>query len=609
MKILLCAVNSKFSHTNLAIRLLSRFCGYSDCEILEFTINEPINFVVSEIYKKCPDIICFSSYIWNIEFIIKCAETLKSILPEAKLVLGGPEVSYCPDEYIAYPFIDAVLCGEGELTFKTLCENRFNFCDVDGVVYRHKNSVIHNAPANLLSSLDELPFPYTDTELSELRGKLLYYESSRGCPYSCSYCLSSVMHSLRFASFDKVKKDLKYFIDKNVKIVKFIDRTFNADDARAYKIFEFLIQHGGNTRFHFEISAHILTERTLALLSTAPKGLFQFEIGVQSTNENTISAINRKTNFDILSRNVSKLLSFGNIHLHLDLIAGLPYENLDSFINSFNMVFALRPDMLQLGFLKLLKGTKIRNEYQLHGYKFISYPPYEFLENKYMSFTDTLVLKDIENITEKYYNSGKFVKTIECLLTFFPSPFDMFSAVSEYFKSRGCDKISVSQSALYEILAAFIKKHDFPEYLLDCLKFDYFFYAHANNSPSWYIGDYSLSSKRFDIIEKNRKNIFARFGTMPAKEIVKQVIFEEFKYDIFDTFKCKKQLIVFFKNGGFEKMDLTPKDYIIKKIEGEYAVLKNIEDNTELFIALALLPPETDVGLHLHYENLEYTVS
>ena len=416
------------------------------------------------------------------------------------------------------------------------------------------------------------------------------------------------MHSVRFASLDKVKSDLKKFIDSDVKIVKFIDRTFNADDKRAYEIFDFLIKTGKSTRFHFEISAHILTDRTLELLSTAPDGLFQFEIGVQTTNPDTVSAINRKTDFDVLSKNVKKLLSFKNIHLHLDLIAGLPFEDIASFKRSFNDVFLLKPHMLQLGFLKLLNGTKIRNEHSLHGYKFTSYPPYEVLENNYMSFHDILTLKRIEDILEKYYNSGKFVKTIDSLLPHFPTPFDMFSVISDFFEKNGYDKISLSQNTLYEILSDFIADKKLPANLRDCLKFDYFYYGKANNSPSWYNSKNNFFTKRFDIIETHRADIFSRFGTLPAKEIVKQVIFEEFHFDILNDFKQKNQIIIFFKNGGFETMDLTPKDYIVKSIDGEYAVLKNTEDGNELFIAMALLPPGTDVGITLHYENLEYTI-
>ncbi len=607
MNILLCAVNSKFSHTNLAVRLLNRFSG-DKCEIAEFTINEPISFAVSEIYKKQPEIICFSCYIWNIEFIKKCAETLKSLLPASKIVLGGPEVSYCPDEYMKHPFTDAVICGEGELIFKELCENGFEFESIPGVVYRKNNEIIHNAPPKNILPLDEIPFPYTEPELKEFKNKLLYYESSRGCPYSCSYCLSSVMHSVRFASLDKVKQDLKKFIDSDVKIVKFIDRTFNADDKRAYEIFDFLIKTGKNTRFHFEISAHILTDRTLKLLSKAPDGLFQFEIGVQTTNEDTVTAINRKTDFNVLSETVKTLLSFKNIHLHLDLIAGLPFEDIASFKKSFNDVFSLKPHMLQLGFLKLLKGTKIRTEHELHGYKFISYPPYEILKNNYMSFHDILTLKRIEDITEKYYNSGKFVKTIDSMLPHFTVPFDMFLAIADFFEKNKYDKISLSQNTLYEILSDFITAKKLPGYIRDCLKFDYFFYGRANNSPAWYSHENRFFTKRFDIIEKHRADIFSRFDKMPAKEIVKQVIFEEFQFDILNDFKPKNQLIIFFKNGGFETMDLTPKDYIVKSIEGEYAILKNTEDGNELFIAMALLPPGTDTGVTLHYENLEYSI-
>jgi len=606
MNIALVAVNSKFSHTNLAIRLIREYSGYP-ARLFEFTINEPISFAVSEIYKAAPDVICFSTYIWNVEFITKCAKTLKNLMPHTKIILGGPEVSYDATEYLENnSFIDAITAGEGEVTFKSLYENGFCFENINGVIYRSKNGIITNPPAEIAESIDTLPFPYTSEELTELKDKLLYYESSRGCPYNCSYCLSSTIHSLRFASLDKVKSDLKRFIDSDVKIVKFIDRTFNADIERAYSIFEFLIENAKNTKFHFEISAHILNDKILRLLKSAPAHLFQFEIGVQSTNEATIRAINRKTDFSVLSKNVKKLLSYKNIHIHLDLIAGLPYEDITSFKKSFNDVFGLCPDMLQLGFLKLLKGTQIRNEYQNHGYKFIDYPPYEFLENDYMAFSDVLKLKAIEDIVEKYYNSGRFTTALNRLLTHFNSPFEMFEKLAEYFCENGYDKISLSLGTLYSVLADFIiRLNDYVA--LDCLKFDWFTKNHANTSPAWAKNIDALPKSRFDFISLHRKDVFSGFGNMPAKEIVKQVLFEVFDYDI-STGQKKKQLYIFFKKGDCYIMDLTPKDYIVKRIEGEYAILENIDDKNEIYIALALLPVGTDINTRLHYENLEYEI-
>lgn len=607
MKVAFVAVNSKFSHTNLALRLIREYCK-RPVHFFEFTINEPVSRAVSEIYREKPEVLCFSTYIWNVEFIVKCAKTLKTLLPDSKIIMGGPEVSYDSESFMQKnTFVDAVTVGEGESTMKELFEKNFSFAGVSGVIYRDMDKIILNKGIREPVNMDDVPFPYTDDELSDMGGKLLYYESSRGCPYNCSYCLSSTIHYLRFASVRKVESDLMRFINKNVRIVKFIDRTFNANPERAYEIFDFLIKNGKFTKFHFEISAHILTDKTLALLSSAPKGMFQFEIGVQSTNENTIKAINRKTDFKILTEAVERLMSYKNSHVHLDLIAGLPYEDLNSFKKSFNDVYALGADVLQLGFLKLLKGTQIRREYELHGYKFIDYPPYEFLENKYMSFSDTLYLKDIEEVFERYHNSGKFANTLKRLESFFETPFDMFHDIAVYFREKGYFDISVSGSTLYKIMFDFISGLG-DEMICDCLKFDWYYLYHANAAPIWNGESGFAPKKRFDIIENRRKDIFAEFGNMPAKEIVKRVIFEIFDYDIFKCEK-KRQLVIFFKDGGFKTMDLTAKNYEVTEISGDYATLKNTEDGSEIFIAMALLPPGTDINTHVRYENLEYTIA
>jgi len=546
MKTILVAINSKYSHTNLAVRLLNAYSGYC-ADVMEFTINEQISFITSQIFKVKPDVICFSTYIWNIETVIKCCEVLKSVLPNTKIILGGPEVSYNAEEILnAHSFIDAIIIGEGEVSFSELINNGFDFKSAHNIAYRDNGCITFTDTARSLS-LDELPFPYTDDELISYGQKLLYYETSRGCPYNCSYCLSSTLHSLRFASLDKVKEDLKKFIDKKVRIVKLVDRTFNADQNRAYEIFDFLIKNAGETCFHFEISAHILSDEILKLLETAPKGLFQFEIGVQSTNEKTISAINRKTDFETLRTNVQRLLSFGNIHLHLDLIAGLPYEDIESFKKSFNDVFALNPHMLQLGFLKLLKGTKIREEKVLHGYKFTPYPPYEVLENKYLTHYDILTLKAAEEMVDKLYNNKKFKMSINRLCTFFASPFDMFLALSEYYAENGYDKISISQNALYSFLAEFIKLNA-DELTLQMLKFDYYHEGRFNTHPDW-TDNPSIGKLRFDVIENNRGTIFTI--DTPAKEIIKKVMFARFSYDIF-TEEKKDCIIAFFKNGEYK---------------------------------------------------------
>ncbi len=557
MKILLCAINSKFSHTNLAVRLINRYSG-ERADILEFTINENTSYIISEIFKYSPDVVCFSAYIWNIEIITRCAEVLRKVLPKVKIIVGGPEVSYDAEEYLtAHSFIDGVMAGEGEASFLSLINSDFDFSRAFGIVYRDGENIITTPPA-VSVSLDELSFAYTDSELLKYKNKLLYYESSRGCPYNCSYCLSSTLHSVRFKSLENVKKDLTKFIDSNVRIVKFIDRTFNADIERAYEIFNFLIQEkqtkSFDTCFHFEISAHILNDKVTELLAAAPKGLFQFEIGVQSTNKATISAIDRKTDFTILSENVKKLSAPKNIHLHLDLIAGLPYEDYDTFKKSFCDVFALRPDMLQLGFLKLLKGTKIRREQDIHGYTYLPYPPYEFLENKYLSYSETLKLKAVEDMVDKLYNSSKFSNTIDALLKHFSSSFDMFYELSRFFEEKEYNRISLSQGTLYSFMVEFCSRFN-DTFLTECIKLDYYSLSHANTLPPW-DAEFSAVKNRFEIIEENRNTLFSEFGTTPAKEIVKQVQFARFRYDI--KTKQKADYIYVIKKDG---------SYRIKKAE------------------------------------------
>lgn len=545
-KYLLVGINSKFSHTNLAIRLLQKYASSDDVKIAEYTINEPKQQVLSGIFEEDADAYFFSCYIWNIEFIKELCSDLKKI-SKAKIILGGPEVSFnATDVMRDNPWIDACIVGEGEITFSEIIKNNLNFENIKGVVFKNADEIITNPIREQIEDISTIPFPYTREEIKSLDGRLIYYETARGCPFSCSYCMSSTIVGVRYRNLEMVKKELKFFVDNNVKIVKLTDRTFNANPKRVYDIFKYLIDTGGNTTFHFEIAAHILTDEIIELLGTAPKDLFQFEIGVQSTNPDTIRAINRTTDFEKICRAVEKVKALNTIHIHLDLIAGLPFEDFNIFKKSFCDVFKLRPDMLQLGFLKLLHGTKIRAE-QIHDYLFSDTPPYEVLENKYISYPEILILKNVEEICDKYYNSGYFKNTIEYIIENSEDAFTVFYDIAQYFKNNGLFNLSHSKDGLFETLAKYLTEQNFDEISLDILKLDYML-SGSNKTPSWSIiqSDESFYKKRFSLIDENPE-IFDRFSHIPKKDIIKLVRFEEFAYNLKKS-KKEYNIMVFFKD-------------------------------------------------------------
>ena len=399
MKILLTTLNSKFIHTNLAIRYLKHFVkDVNDIEvdIREYTINNELDYILKDINKNSYDVILFSTYIWNVNDIVKLCHNLKKINPNVKIALGGPEVTYDSENSMnTHDFVDYILYGEGELVFKDFVKylkGEINIEEVKGLVYRENGKVIKNKPMELLQNLDLIPSPYENIDKSEYENRIVYYETSRGCPFNCQYCLSSTIQGLRYFSIDRVKKDLKALIDARVSQIKFIDRTFNANKKFAMEIMQFLMENDNDyTTYHFEVTAHLLTDDMLDFLSKCKEGLFQFEIGVQSTNDKVLEAVGRRDDFKKLSYVVQKIATFRNIHQHLDLIAGLPYEDYKSFEKSFNDVFNLGIEHLQLGFLKMIKGTGVRNEADKHEYRYKDYPPYEILYNKYIRDNISLI--------------------------------------------------------------------------------------------------------------------------------------------------------------------------------------------------------------------------
>lgn len=474
MKILLVACNAKYIHSNLAVYDLQAYASdYADHIVLkEYTINQQKDDIMRDIYLEHPDVVCVSCYIWNLSFVKELMADLIKILPGVDFWAGGPEVSYDAEKFLTENSeFKGVMVGEGEETFKELAgyyveKNPQNLKDMTGICYRDGDQIIHNGWRQIMD-LSSIPFIYKD--LSEFKNRIIYYESSRGCPFSCSYCLSSIDKKLRFRDTETVKKELQFFIDNKVPQVKFVDRTFNCKHDHAMAIWKYINEHdNGVTNFHFEISADLLREEELQEMSTMRPGLIQLEIGVQSTNPDTIKAIHRTMDFEKLKGIVDRIHSFGNIHQHLDLIAGLPYEDYDSFRHSFNDVYALKPQQLQLGFLKVLKGSHMMEMCREYGIVYKTQEPYEVLSTKWLDYDHVLKLKTVENMVEVYYNSGQFQNTLEYLENFFQDAFSIYERLGSFYMEKGYGDVSHTRMRRYEILLEFLE--DVPEISMDQVK-------------------------------------------------------------------------------------------------------------------------------------------
>ena len=496
MKILLAACNAKYIHSNLAVYNLKSCSGeYSSRVVVkEYTINQIRDDILKDIYLEQPDVVCFSCYIWNISFVRELVPDLKKILPQVEFWAGGPEVSYDAVEFLKKnPAFFGVMVGEGEETFHELAgyyieRKPETLSGIRGVAFRDENKgrdIVHTGWRELMD-LSKVPFAYSN--LTEFKNRIIYYESSRGCPFSCSYCLSSIDKKLRFRDIELVKKELQFFIDNKVPQVKFVDRTFNCKHDHAMEIWRYITEHdNGITNFHFEISADLLRAEELALMKTMRPGLIQLEIGVQSTNPQTIKAIRRTMDFEKLKGIVEQIHSFGNIHQHLDLIAGLPYEGYDSFHKSFCDVYALRPEQFQLGFLKVLKGShmmEMTGEYQIL-YK--DREPYEVLSTAWLTYGEILRLKMVESMVEVYYNSGQFKNTLVFLEKYFDDPFRMYEALGRFYEKKGYSEISHSRMRRYEILMEFAgeQKEIPPEALSDVMLLDLYLRENLKSRPSF----------------------------------------------------------------------------------------------------------------------------
>lgn len=506
MKILLTAINAKYIHSNLAVYSLRACAGeYRDqVEIAEFTINNQKDYILEQIYKKKPDVLCFSCYIWNLDYVESVSREFHKLCPEVPIWVGGPEVSYEVEAFLqTHPQITGVMIGEGEKTFREVCAYYSNGGDlgkISGIAFQEKESAKEEAarvvftPAREPMDMSSIPFCYDTME--DFSNRIIYYESSRGCPFSCSYCLSSIDKKLRFRNIELVKKELQFFIDQKVPQIKFVDRTFNCNHAHAMAIWKFIKENdNGVTNFHFEISADLINEEELALISDMRPGLIQLEIGVQSTNQATIEEIHRTMKLDRLQEVVRKIQAGGNIHEHLDLIAGLPYEDYATFRNSFNEVYSWKPNQLQLGFLKVLKGSYMYDHQQEYEIIYHDQPPYEVLSTRWLSFSDVLRIKQVEEMLEVYYNSGQFEITMKLMEKLFDSAFDMFQELGTFYEEMGYTGMSHSRIRRCEILLEYLQSRTKPgegenigdviAMIQEALTFDLYYRENCKSRPKW----------------------------------------------------------------------------------------------------------------------------
>ncbi len=510
-KFLLVAINSKYIHSNLAVYCLKAATAYSDkVYIREFTINNQLEDILKNIYLEKPDVIGISCYIWNINYVKELLPELNKLLPGVKIWLGGPEVSYNTEEYAGrYENVAGVIKGEGEAVFKELMDcymegREKDIPSIPGITTVSDGKIIDN-PCTLVYDMSDSVMPYYAAGYKEddYKNKIIYYESSRGCPFSCSYCLSSVDKHLRFRNTELVLTDLKVFLDNKVALVKFVDRTFNCNREHSRKILRFIRDNdNGITSFHFEIAADILEDEDIRIMNSLRPGLIQLEIGVQSTNQDTIKAIHRVMNLDKLRNNVTAIRKCRNIHMHLDLIAGLPYEDINSFRKSFNDIYDMKPDNLQLGFLKLLHGSLMREEKDKYGIVARDIPPYEVLYTKYLSYDDILKLKQVEKVLDMYYNSNMFVLSVRYLSGSFVDSFVMYELLSECFERRYSDGSLPSRNGKFELLYDFagdyLNEHDMMVFG-EMLRFDMYLRDNVKSLPECFAfnKDESLRAKKY----------------------------------------------------------------------------------------------------------------
>lgn len=552
MKTLLTAINAKYIHTNIAVRLIKGYAenhGVSGIEIAEFTINEQIGDILRGIVSRRPQLLGFSCYIWNIGMIRQLCVMVKTVLPDVKIVLGGPEVSYRPEEVLRDISCDYVISGAGEEAFSRLIgclENGENPQNIGGVSGKSEDGSVFSNKNFLPVDMSILPFPYED--LGETEHKICYYEASRGCPFGCSYCLSSADRNVQFAPIEKVRSELKRFIDARVKQVKFVDRSFNCRADFSEEIIRFIIENdNGITNFHFEIEAMLITESFISLMNSARRGLFQLEIGVQTVNAETLAAVHRKSDFSLLSEQVRRLLKPQNVHIHLDLIAGLPLEDFQSFRKSFDSVAALMPHQLQLGFLKVLRGSGLEADAQRYGIKYSPFPPYEVLSTDCLSYEDICRLKQVESACELFVNSGRYCHCVDLLMKSKKSLFDLLLSVSEY--AEGCGKPLSAHNKLspYELLISYASEcTDIPKkHMKAAAKLDFLLHERPKNSPDIFDGNMLSRDEIYNaLVRENLCGMLENPEKLTAKELFGYVHLEKFPVEPF-TYEEKPTVVLF----------------------------------------------------------------
>ena len=567
MNILLGAINAKYIHSNLAVYCLKAYAeekwkeirgkgaAAPEISIAEYTINQQEDEILQDIYRRRPDVLCLSCYIWNLEYVEDLVREVKKVLPRTVIWLGGPEVSYDGADVLRrLPEVLGVMKGEGEETFFALTRHyagagEASLGGIDGIVYREaQTGEICETPWRKVMDLSDVPFVYQDMSLFE--HKIIYYESSRGCPFSCSYCLSSVDKCLRFRDLELVKRELQFFIDRKVPQVKFVDRTFNCKHDHALDVWRYILEHdNGVTNFHFEVSADLLNEEELELMRRMRPGLIQLEIGVQSTNPDTIREIRRTMRFEQVAQIVKRINSYGNIHQHLDLIAGLPFEDYESFGKSFDDVYALEPEQLQLGFLKVLKGSYMEEKKADYGLVCKDRPPYEVLYTRWLPYEDTLRLKRVEEMVEVYYNSRQFCYTLPYIIRRFAGAFAFFEALGEYYEERGLYQVSHSRAARYEILLAFAEETDGAqrEAYRQLLTLDFYLRENAKNRPA-FAGEERIDKdveREFYEREAQERRYLQGYESYDKRQIRKMTHLEEFTFDVAGDMKEGSFLLLF----------------------------------------------------------------
>lgn len=574
MKVLLVAINAKYIHSNLAIYSLKANCGAyeSQVQLMEYSINQYPEDIFRDLYQQKADVVCFSCYIWNIGIVEQVAGWLSQVAPKTMIWIGGPEVSFDMKERLERcPFIDGVMYGEGEDTFKEMMDvwnSRMNVEDVKGIGHRHADGSVHIHGAREFVDMSGLNFVYTKPE--DFKHKIIYYETSRGCPFQCSYCLSSVEKKVRFRDLSLVKAELKQFIDWEIPQVKFVDRTFNCKREHSMEILKFIKEHDrGITNFHFEVTADLLTEEELDFMATLRPGLIQLEIGVQSTCPETLKEIRRYVSFEKLSEIVQRIHAGHNIHQHLDLIAGLPFEDLNRFKQSFNEVYALKPEQFQLGFLKVLKGSYMREKAGDYGLVYRPEPPYEIMATKWLSYDDLLVLKGVEEMVEVYYNSRQFEYSLDWLETHFDSAFAMYEALADYYEERHLGGVNHSRMARYEILLNYVENHfniEETRIFKQILTYDLYLRENVKSRPAWASKQdpYTASYVEFFRDEANREKYFTGYDAYTTKQIQRMTHIEYFDFNLFAEDEADRHRPIFV---WFDYLNRDPLTYKSRNIE------------------------------------------